>query len=65
MLAEAERDAMAPVKGKVLSAVRKLGQERGYAFVLNADGDALPYVDAACGDNLNDAALSLLSKGGK
>lgn len=65
LLAEAERDAMAPVKGKVLSAVRKLGQERGYAFVLNADGDALPYVDAAYGDNLNDAALSLLSKGGK
>ena len=61
LLAQAEQDAMAPVKGKVLDAIRKLGQERGYAFILNADGDALPYVDMAYGDNLNDAVVSLLA----
>ena len=65
LLAQAEQDAMAPVKGKVLDAIRKLGQERGYAFILNADGDALPYVDMAYGDNLNDAVVSLLARGGK
>ena len=65
LLAQAEQDAMAPVKGKVLDAIRKLGQERGYAFILNADGDALPYVDMTYGDNLNDAVLSLLARGGK
>lgn len=65
LLAQAEQDAMAPVKGKVLDAIRKLGQERGYAFILNADGDAVPYIDMAYGDNLNDAVLSLLARGGK
>ncbi len=65
LLAQAEQDAMTPVKGKVLDAVRKLGQQRGYAFILNADGDALPYIDMAYGDNLNDAVLSLLAQGGK
>ena len=65
LLAQAEQDAMAPVKGKVLGAIRKLGQERGYAFILNADGDAVPYIDMAYGDNLNDAVLSLLARGGK
>lgn len=65
LLAQAEQDAMAPVKGKVLGAVRKLGQQRGYAFILNADGDAVPYIDIAYGDNLNDAVLSLLAQGGK
>ena len=65
LLAQAEQDAMAPVKGKVLGAIRKLGQERGYAFILNADGDAVPYIDIAYGDNLNDAVLSLLAQGGK
>ena len=65
LLAQAEQDAMAPVKGKVLDAVRKLGQQRGYAFILNADGDAVPYIDMAYGDNLNDAVLSLLAQGGK
>ena len=65
LLAQAEQDAMAPVKGKVLDAVRKLGQQRGYAFILNADGDAVPYIDMAYGDNLNDAVLSLLAHGAK
>ena len=65
LLTQAEQDAMAPVKGKVLDAVRKLGQQRGYAFILNADGDAVPYIDMAYGDNLNDAVLSLLARGGK
>lgn len=65
LLAQAEQDAMAPVKGKVLDAVRKLGQQRGYAFILNADGDVVPYIDMAYGDNLNDAVLSLLAQGGK
>lgn len=65
LLAQAEQNAMAPVKGKVLDAVRKLGQQRGYAFILNADGDAVPYIDMAYGDNLNDAVLSLLAQGGK
>lgn len=65
LLAQAEQDAMAPVKGKVFDAIRKLGLERGYAFILNADGDALPYVDMTYGDNLNDAVLSLLARGGK
>lgn len=61
LLAQAEQDAMTPVKNKILVAVQRLGRERGYAFVLNADNDALPYIDMAYGDNLNDAILNIVA----
>lgn len=61
LLAQAEQDAMTPVKNKILIAVQRLGRERGYAFVLNADNDALPYIDMAYGDNLNDAILNIVA----
>lgn len=61
LLAQAEQDAMTPVKNKILVAVQRLGRERGYAFVLNADNDALPYIDMAYGDNLNDVILNIVA----
>ena len=62
LLVQAEKNAMQPVKDKVLHIIQQLGGERGYAFVLNADNDALPYVNLAYGDNLNDAVMSVLHR---
>lgn len=53
LLKQAENDAYAPLKAKLNAAVKKIGQERGYAFVLNTDGDSCPYVDSTKGDDIN------------
>ena len=45
--------AYAPLKAKLNAAIKKIGAERGYAFILNTDGDACPYVDSTKGDDIN------------
>ena len=49
----AETDAFASLKAKLNAAIKKIGAERGYAFILNTDGDACPYVDSTKGDDIN------------
>lgn len=53
LLKQAEADAFAPVKNKLYNALTKVGQAQGYAFILNTDGDACPYVDSTKGDDIN------------
>lgn len=53
LLTQAETDAYAPLKAKLRETVKKIGAERGYAFVLNTDGEACPYVDSTKGDDIN------------
>ena len=53
LLQQAENDAYAPLKAKLNAAIKKIGAERGYAFILNTDGDACPYVDSTKGDDIN------------
>ena len=47
LLEAARRDAYLPIKEKLKTAVKALGVERGYAFILNTDNDACPYLDPA------------------
>ncbi len=54
LLQQAEQEAYAPARQKLNDAVRKIGQENGYAFVLNADNNALPYVDTTQGIDITD-----------
>ena len=53
LLKQAEADAFAPVKNKLYNALTKVGQAQGYAFILNTDGDACPYVDSTKGDDIS------------
>lgn len=55
LLKQAETDAYAPVKRKLDEAVAKVGREHGYAFVLNTDGDACPYVNPEMGEDATEA----------
>lgn len=55
LLDEASNDAFAPVKQKLNEAVKELGRSRGYAFVLNTDGDACPWIDPSLGEDVTDA----------
>ena len=53
LLKQAEADAFGPVREKLRAAVRRIGMERGYMFVLNTDNDAVPFVNNMMGEDLN------------
>lgn len=54
LIKQAETDAYAPVKNKLNEAVAAVGREHGYAFVLNTDGDACPYVNPDMGEDATE-----------
>lgn len=54
LLKQAEADAFAPVKNKLYNALTKVGQAQCYAFILNTDGDACPYVNPEMGEDATE-----------
>jgi outer membrane protein len=60
LLEAARRDAYLPLKEKLNATVRKLGEERGYAFILNTDNDACPYINPSLGDDVTAVVKQLL-----
>lgn len=52
LLQQAEVDALAPLRKKLQDALDKIGAERGYAFILNTDGDACPYINPEMGEDV-------------
>ena len=62
LLKKAEEDIYAPVRKKLNNAVREMGKERGYAFVLNADNNGLPYANTAMGEDITDALIAVLKQ---
>ena len=60
LLAAAEQEAMAPLHQKLQTAVQQIGMERGYAFVLNTDQNACPFINPDMGEDITTAVLDLL-----
>ena len=54
LLKQAEEEAYAPLKQQITTALQKVGKAKGLAFIMNADNDNLPYVDAAMGENVTE-----------
>lgn len=54
LLKQAEDEAYAPLKKQIQAAAQKIGKAKGFAFVMNSDQDALPYVDAAMGEDITE-----------
>ena len=54
LLKQAEADAFAPVKNKLYNALTKVGQAQDYAFILNTDDDACPYVNPEMGEDATE-----------
>ena len=52
-LAEAEAEAMAPLRKSLEAALSKIGRECGYAFILNTDAGAVPFINPDMGDDIN------------
>ncbi|MBQ8457462.1 MAG: OmpH family outer membrane protein [Prevotella sp.] len=59
-LAEAERQAMAPLRIRLIETLSKIGREKGYAFIYDTDTKALPFINPAQGDDINQFVISLL-----
>ena len=62
LLRNAEADAMKPLREKLSATLAKVGQERGLAFILNTDGDSLPYVDTTQGEDVTEYVKREFSK---
>ena len=62
LLKNAEADAMKPLHEKLKAVLAQVGQQQGLAFILNTDGDALPYVDPAQGEDVTEIVKRELSK---
>lgn len=60
LLAEAEETMTADIRAIVAQAVEKIGQERGYAFILNTDTNAATWMNPTMGENITEAVQKLL-----
>jgi len=52
LLQQAENDAYAPLKAKINEEAQKIGKEKGFAFILNTDNNAAPYLNAEMGEDI-------------
>lgn len=59
-LARAEQEAMAPLRIKLIEALGKIGRERGYAFIVDTDQKALPFINPAMGEDINQTVKDAL-----
>jgi len=51
---------MQAVRQKLDNAINRVGQEKGYAFILNIDNGATPFVNPQLGDDLTEAVKQAL-----
>ena len=59
-LAEAERQAMAPHRIRLIELLSTIGRERGYAFIYDTDTKALPFVNITFGEDINQLVQDAL-----
>ncbi len=53
LIRQAEEEAMAPLKEQLSSVLNALGKEKGYAFIINTDNNALPFVNELMGEDIS------------
>lgn len=62
LLSQTEDQKLAPVKQRLSDTLSSYAKEQGYAFVINTDGNNLPYVDPAQGDDITTKLKELLQR---
>lgn len=60
LIAEAEQKAYGPIRERLEAAVKTIGQQKGYAFILNTDNAAVPYIDPQQGEDITAAVADFL-----
>ena len=59
-LADAEREALAPLKIRLAETVAKIASDRGLALVVNTASDACPYINPEMGECLDQLVTDAL-----
>ena len=59
-LANDKTEAFAPLYDKLNAALAAIGHERGYAFILDTDVKALPFINPAMGEDINEVVKNAL-----
>ena len=59
-LAEAERQAMAPLRIRLIELLSTSGREKGYAVIYDTDTKALPFVNITFGEDINQLVQDAL-----
>ncbi len=59
-LEKAEQDLMAPLKIRLIEVLGTIGRQRGYAFIVDTDTKALPFINPAMGQDLNQQVQDAL-----
>jgi outer membrane protein len=62
MLNDVEANLMNTIKTTINTAVSIIAQERGFAFVLNTDKEAVPFINPAQGEDITEAVKKLLTE---
>ncbi len=55
LLAAAERNVYSPLHDRLAAILRKIGEERGYAFIVNTDNNSCPFISRAVGEDISRA----------
>ncbi len=62
LLANAEDELMQPVHKELKDVLAKIGKQRGYAYILNTDNNAYPYVNGTLGEDITADVIAELRK---
>lgn len=57
LLKNAKEEALAPLRQTIKATITRIGQQQKLAFVINTDGDALPYVDTTMGIDITTEVI--------
>lgn len=60
LLAKAETEAYDPLREKLANAILVVGKEKGLAFILNTDNNAVPYINVEMGENVAEAVSAAM-----
>ena len=60
LLSQAEKEAKAPLKQRLADVLKQVGEARGYAFILNTDCNAAPWMNAAMAEDCTETVKALL-----
>ena len=61
-LEDAERQAMAPLRIRLIELLSTIGRERSYAFVYDTDTKALPFINPAQGEDISQMVNARLNE---
>lgn len=57
LLEQAKQEALTPLKKTIQATITRIGQQKGFAFVVNTDGGYMPYLNTIMGEDITDEVI--------